>query len=138
MFAKEAHLNSMKKSTVFILLITLAVKVMALDIYEEISNAIRSGDSRQISTFFGNSLDMTIGNQEDVYSKAQAELVLRDFFAKNTPKSFLVNHKGSSKEGTLYAIGTLLTTSGKSFRTSFYLKSSGGKYILQELRIEPQ
>lgn len=128
----------MKKTTVFLFVISLSLKVMALDIYDEISNAIRSGDSRQVSTFFGNSLDMTIGNQEDVYSKAQAELVLRDFFSKNSPKTFSVNHKGSSKEGTLYAIGTLITTSGKSFRTSFYLKSTGGKYILQELRIEPQ
>ena len=128
----------MKKTTLFVLVLSLSSKVIAIVIYDEISNAIRSGDSRQVSTFFGSSLDMTIGNQEDVYSKAQAELILRDFFSKNSPKTFTVNHKGSSKEGTLYAIGTLTTMNGKSFRTSFYLKSSGGKYILQELRIEPQ
>lgn len=127
----------MKKTKIFVLFLSFCLNAFALDIYDEISNALRSGDSKQVSTFFGNTLDMTISNQEDVYSKAQAELILKDFFSKNPPKSFIVNHKGSSKEGTLYAIGTLLTANGKSFRTSFYLKSSGGKYLLQELRIEP-
>jgi hypothetical protein len=128
----------MKKTAAILLLISVFHTVLAIDIYEDISNALRSGDAKQVSTFFGNTLDLTIGDQEDVYSKAQAELILRDFFSKNTPKSFVVMHKGSSKEGTLYAIGTLVSTSGKSFRTSFYLKSNAGKYILQELRIEPQ
>lgn len=128
----------MKKTAALLLLLSVFQTVSGIDIYDDISNALRSGDAKQVSTFFGNTLDLTIGEQEDVYSKAQAELILRDFFSKNTPKSFAVMHKGSSKEGTLYAIGTLVTSAGKSFRTSFYLKSNAGKYILQELRIEPQ
>ena len=108
------------------------------DIYDEVSNAIRSGDSKQIAAYFGTSVDLTIMTQEEVYSKTQAELVLRDFFSKNLPKTFSLLHKGSSKEGTLYAIGSLTTVKGKVFRASFFLRKSGDKYFIQELRFETE
>ena len=110
----------------------------ALDSYDEVCNAIRSGDARQLATFFGSSVDLTVANQEDVYSKAQAELIIKDFFSKNPPKSFALLHKGSSREGTVYGIGKLTTTQGKVFRTSFFLKLSGGRYLVQELRFETE
>jgi hypothetical protein len=112
--------------------------VKALDIYDEISNAICSGDSKQIALYFGNNIDLTLMNQEDVYSKAQAEQIVKDFLGKNAPKSFSILHKGSSKEGTLYAIGSLVTVNGKTFRTSFFVKMSSGKYLIRELRFETE
>lgn len=126
----------MKKYSLFLLLLLIGGNCIAIDIYEELANAIRSGDSRQVASYFSNTIDLTILNQEDVYSRAQAELILKDFFSRNSPKSFSLIHKGSSREGTLYAIGTLITLSGKTFRTSFYLKSVNGKYEVQELRFE--
>ncbi len=110
----------------------------ALDVFDEIANSIRSGDAKQLSTYFGPTLDLTIINREDVYSKAQAEQVIKDFFSKNTPKSFTVIHKGSSPEGNQYAIGNLVTMTGKTYRTSFYFKNTGGKNVLMELRIESE
>src|SRR5258705_11882140 len=95
------------------------------DICEEIGSAIRAGDSKQLASYFGNTIDLTIMNREDSYSKTQAELIVRDFFSKNPPKSFSILHKGSSKEGTLYAIGSLATTKGTVFRTSFFTRQSG-------------
>ena len=122
----------------FLLLFLVVSSAKALDIYDEIANAIRSGDSRQIAVYFGNNVDLTIVNQEDVYSKAQAELILKDFLSKNTPKTFSILHKGSSKEGTLYAIGNLTTLSSKSFRVSFFVKMTSGKYLIQEIRFETE
>ncbi|HLG36313.1 MAG TPA: DUF4783 domain-containing protein [Bacteroidia bacterium] len=108
------------------------------DVYDEVSNAIRSGDSNQLAAFFGTTVDLTILSKEEVYSKTQAELVLRDFFSKYTPKTFSILHKGSSKEGTLYAIGNMTTAKGTVFRTSFFLRKSGDKYLIQELRFETE
>jgi len=128
----------MKSFKILLLLFFFSVSSQALDIYDEIANAIRSGDSRQIAVYFSNSIDLTILNQEDVYSKAQAELIVKDFLGKNPPKSFSLLHKGSSKEGTLYAIGNLVTLNGKTFRTSFFVKVTAGKYQVQELRFETE
>ncbi len=128
----------MKTLKIFILFLLLAASGKALDIYDDIANSIRSGDPKQIAFYFSNTVDLTILNQEEVYSKAQAELIVKDFLNKNSPKTFTILHKGSSKEGTLYAIGNLVTLNGKTFRTSFFVKMTSGKYMIQELRFETQ
>jgi hypothetical protein len=110
----------------------------ASDLCEDINKAIGSGDSRQLATYFANTVDLTIANREDNYSKTQAEMIVRDFFLKNPPKTFSIIHKGTSKEGTLYGIGTLTTTKGTTFRTSFFARQSGGKFLIQELRFETE
>jgi hypothetical protein len=121
-----------------IIILLISQRVFASDIFEDISNAIRNGESHQLSTYFGNTVDLTILEQENVYSKAQAELVIKDFFEKNRPKSFTILHKGSSPEKTQYAIGNLVTSNGRTFRVSFYIKNTQGKNLLQELRIETE
>ncbi len=128
----------MKTLKIFILFLLLAASGKALDIYDDIANSIRSGDPKQIAFYFSNTVDLTILNQEEVYSKAQAELIVKDFLTKNSPKTFTILHKGSSKEGTLYAIGNLVSLNGKTFRTSFFVKMTSGKYMIQELRFETQ
>ncbi len=108
------------------------------DIYDELAVAIRAGDAHQLATHFDSKVDLALSTVEDVYSKAQAELLIKDFFSKNPPKSFNLVHKGSSKEGTLFAVGTLNCTNGKTFRVSFVLKTVRGVNILQEFRFENQ
>lgn len=126
----------MKKIKRNIFLLLLITSLFAFDIYDDISNSIRNGNANQLSTFFGNSIDLTILDKENIYSKAQAELILKDFFSKNPPKSFNILHKGSSPEGTHYVIGHLIAVSGKIFRTSYHFKINDGKTILLELRLE--
>ena len=122
------------------LLIFLSVHfaVQAADVYDELANAIRTGDAHQVATFFDAKVDLALPSQEDVYSKAQAELLIKDFFIKNPPKTFTLVHKGSSKEGSLFAVGTLVCTNGTTFRISFVMKSLNGQNSIQELRIEKQ
>ncbi|HNR49531.1 MAG TPA: DUF4783 domain-containing protein [Bacteroidia bacterium] len=110
----------------------------AADVFDDIGSAIRTGDARQIARYFNNNVDLTVFNQEEVYSKAQAEMVLKDFFSKNSPKSFTIIHRGVSKEGARYAIGTLTTTQGQNIRTYFFFKESGGMAYIQELRFEKE
>lgn len=112
--------------------------IAAVDIYENIANAIRSGNAEQISMYFNTNVDLTIGNKEEVYSKAQAEQILKDFFAKNTPRSFTLIHQGLSKEGAKYAIGNLTTQQGNNYRTYFFIKQSGRSEYIQELRFEKE
>lgn len=117
---------------------TTSLSVPMPDIFNDIANAIRSGEAKAISRFFGSSINLTIVNQEDLYSKAQAEQVLRDFFAKNTPRSFNIIHKGVSKEGAKFAIGTLTTAQGGNFRVYFYVRMTTAGESLQEIRFEKE
>lgn len=107
-----------------------------VDIFDDLANIIRSGDARQISRYFGSNVDLTILTVEEVYSKAQAEQVLKDFFAKNPAKSFTIIHKGLSKEGSKYAIGSYVSAQGITYRTYLFVKNVGGNDVVQELRFE--
>jgi hypothetical protein len=73
-------------------------------------------------------------DKSNSYSKSQAELVLKDFFATNSVKSFEVLHKGENG-GSQYCIGKLATKAGV-YRTTIYMKQKGDQQVLQELRFE--
>jgi hypothetical protein len=124
------------KNLIFILIfapLSLFSAPSTIDPYEDIANAIRSGDAKSVSRYFSNSVDLTLIGQEDVYSKAQAEQILKDFFNKNTPRSFSIIHRGESKDGAKYAIGNLSTSNG-NYRVYYYFKVAGGGVNIQELR----
>ena len=49
--------------------------------FTEVVKAIKSGNSAEVSKFFDNTVEITLPEKSNSYSKSQAELVLRDFFA---------------------------------------------------------
>ena len=128
----------MKFLKIFLLVLSIGITSFAAEIYDEIAAAIRSGNASQVAAYFDSKVDLALSNQEDVYSKAQAEMLIKDFFVKNPAKTFTLVHKGSSKEGTLFAVGTLTCTNGKTFRVSFVIKAVKGRNTIQELRFENQ
>jgi hypothetical protein len=98
-----------------------------------VKDALNSGNSQQLSKFFNKNIDLLIDEKEDVYSKAQAELILKDFFTKHHPDTFKVENEGFS-EGMNYTIGKLITSNGK-FRIylTYYIKS--GKQCINRINI---
>ena len=121
----------------FIACLLIAAKAsFAFDINDDIASAIRSGNSKAIAAYFNNNVDLKILEHEDVYSKAQAELIIKDFFAKHAVKSFNIVHQ-SAKVESQFAIGKLETTNGK-YRVYILLKKSGDKLLIQQFRIEPE
>jgi hypothetical protein len=107
------------------------------DIIADIGTAIKSGNASNVAKYFNSTLDLTTPDNEGTYSKTQAELILKDFFTKNPPASFTINHQGSSTDGSLYAIGTFATSSS-SFRTYFLLKKVDTGFLIQKLEFEEQ
>lgn len=126
----------MKKwiSLAMLVLAMVSAKASLPEIFDDIASGIRSGDVKMLSRNFNSSIDLTIGTVENTYSKAQAEQLLRDFFSANKPTGFTIIHQGLSKEGAKYAIGTLTTAQGKSFRVYLYVKQLGNSYQVNELR----
>lgn len=127
----------MKKILLSFILFFAFTSLSATDISEEIAAAIRSGNSKNISKYFIDNVDLKVVEQEDVYSRQQAEMILKDFFTKNPVKSFSIIHKSAPKNGSQYIIGSLETSSGK-FRVYFLIKSSGNETLIQQFRIETE
>ncbi|MDF3077451.1 MAG: hypothetical protein K0S09_1340 [Sphingobacteriaceae bacterium] len=106
------------------------------DIEDEISNSIKSGNSKEIAKYFSSSVSISLPGADDTYQKAQGEVVLRDFFAKHEPISVKPLHKLSSNASHKYAVVILHTADG-DFRVSFSLRSGGNGFELTEISIEP-
>ncbi|MBS1510615.1 MAG: DUF4783 domain-containing protein [Bacteroidetes bacterium] len=101
---------------------------------DDVVNALKNGDSAQIARYFDNTVEITMPDKSNTYSKNQAEAVIRDFFNTNGVKGFDVIHKGENA-GSQYCIGTLVTKNG-SFRTTVFMKQKNDKQLLQEIRFE--
>lgn len=124
--------------TVSVIVIILLISFSATSSYaqeEDFNNIVKivkSGNSKELVKKFGSSVELNMDGDEASYSKSQAEAVLKDFFGKNPPKMFEVNHKGESKGGLPYAIGEY--TSGSSiFRVWIRLNQKSGKFYVSEM-----
>lgn len=105
------------------------------DLSNDVIEAVKKGDAAKIAEHFNDKIDLKILDQEDVYSKAQAESVLKGFFTKNKVKGFAASHTSSQKTGNQFVVGTLDTSTGK-YRLSFLIKKFGDKYLISQFRIE--
>lgn len=102
--------------------------------FSEILEAIKKGDATEVAKFFDNTVEITLPEKSNSYSKSQAEIVLRDFFNSNSVKDFEIIHKSESA-GSQYCIGNLKTSNGQ-YRVTIYMKQKGDKQVLQEIRFE--
>lgn len=105
------------------------------DVTDDISSAIKAGSSKELSRYLNYTVTLTIGDEEDAYSKEQASLILKDFFIKNPPESFSIMHKGASRDGSQYAIGRYIS-GNKAYRTYFLLKKAGDRFLIDALSFE--
>lgn len=125
----------MKKRIAKILLIIsccfLTLTTNAQNLPDKITSSFSSGNTTELSKFFDNSIELIILNEENVYSKSQAEQILKNFFKKNPPINFVIIHEGG-KEVSRYAIGKLNSSTG-TFRVTIYMSKNS---FIHQLRIE--
>lgn len=131
------------KKLIAVLLFIIPVSVFAdaidsserIDVADDVAAAIRTGDAHQVAGYFADNVDLKVLEQENIYSKAQAELILADFFVKHPVKAFTIVHKSVPKNDSQFAIGTLETTNGK-YRVHYLMKTITGKTSVTQFRIE--
>ncbi|HEY4786340.1 MAG TPA: DUF4783 domain-containing protein [Bacteroidales bacterium] len=124
------------------LLLVLSLFLLSFDLEqqltvpEEIYSAIRAGNSKVLAKYFNSNVELVILDKEGVYSKTQAEYIIREFFAKNMPTSLVKRHEGKSgKEASKYVICTLSTSKGQ-YRVYFVMKNNNGEFTIHQFRIE--
>ena len=101
---------------------------------DEVIGALRAGNSSELSKYFDEKVELTLPDKSDSYSKAQAQLIVKDFFGNNGVRGFELKHKGDSPGGH-FCIGTLQTNAG-NFRTNVFMKVRNGKEVIKEIRFQ--
>ena len=101
---------------------------------DEVIGAMRSGNSSELSKYFDDNVELTLPDKSDSYSKAQAQLIVKDFFGNNGVRGFELKHKGDSPGGQ-FCIGTLQTNAG-NFRTNVFMKTKNGREVVKEIKFQ--
>lgn len=104
------------------------------DISDKVISALTKGDAAALAEYFDTNIELAILDKEDIYSSAQAEVIVRDFFSRNKPFKYAKVHHGG-KEGAKFVIGNLSTSNG-TYRVYFLIKDVKGKYLINTLRFE--
>lgn len=104
---------------------------------DKIADLIKQGNAHELSKFFAASIDITVLENTNVYSKTQAELILEKFFKENKPLSATVLHRVNSSATFNYTVLLLNTDKGK-YRVAYTMKEVEKEMVVIELRIETE
>lgn len=133
----------MKKTRIILVVITILCIATAFtidisqnssEVIKKASLALKTGNSQELSKYFTQTVELEIMGEENFYSISQAQILLNDFFEKNKPSNFIINHQGV-KDTSSFAIGTLTIKTG-NLRVSFFMKTENNETLIHQLRIE--
>ncbi len=101
---------------------------------DEVISALNGGNAAELARYVDDNIEIALPDKSNNYSRAQAVMILRDFFDNSGVKSFEVKHRGD-RGGSQYCIGTLNTRSG-NYRTTIYMVTKDGKQMVKEIRFQ--
>jgi hypothetical protein len=103
---------------------------------EGIVLSFKAGNAAELAKFFHSNVELIILKDEDVYSRSQAEQIIRKFFIEHKPVTFKIIFEGG-KENSRYAIGSLATAE-QSYRVYILMKKQEESPLIHQLRIEEE
>jgi hypothetical protein len=119
------------KILAFILVSFLGLSFSGEEISDDISNALKQGNTIELVKYFADKVSVKVVNQEDLLSKAHAQVIIEDFFLRNKVRSFQTSHTSVVNGNQQFITGTLDTSNGK-FRISILVRGSQ----ISQFRIE--
>ena len=122
---------------IFGLMVMFSTSVVWADGFDDIVTALKNSNAKEVSKFFNGNVELTINDNEGVYSKQQAEMMIKNFLVNNQPKNITIQHRGSSGQSAKYAIANYETAQGK-FRVYIFMKDSGSGMLVHEMRFEKE
>ena len=129
--------NSMKRTftlfSILLLVVASAFKPLNRGL-DEVIAALKTGNATELARYVDDNIEIGLPDKTDNYSRAQALVILRDFFANVGVRSFEVKHQGDNG-GRQFCIGTLNTKSG-AYRTTVFMTSKDGKQLVKEIRFQ--
>lgn len=126
----------MKLINILTFTLLIGISSMGQSIPDGLVQAMKTGDAKNLSGFFHQSLEMTILGKDYNSSKNQATRIMEDFFRNNKPTDFTISFEGT-KEKSKYAIGTL-KTKDQAFRINLFFLIKGEEKLIYYISIEKE
>ena len=102
---------------------------------DRIASAIRQSDSRSLATWFNQTIDLGLPDNDNSYSSSQGEMIMRDFFRKYPPSSFEIVQNGSTDAESRFIIGTYRTGT-REYRVYINLRKDKSVFRIHKIKFE--
>ena len=107
------------------------------DPVERTVTLLKQSNWNELYKTFAPSIDLAVLDENDIYAKDQAQVILNAFFNKNQPFTVKLIHRVDSNSDLKFAVVTL-SGKGGNYRTSFSLRNNNGTFQINELHIEAE
>ncbi len=125
----------MKLLLTFFLFLALGVFSQSTVPYTKIEQAFKTNQAKEIVSYGKEKILINVLGKEGVYSKSQANLVLRDFFHRKPGNQFQFHFKSKESTDGSFAIGKYISN-GEEFRITIHFNKIGEKFMIESLTIE--
>lgn len=126
------------KKTFTLAVLTLFVVLTAfnpLKGLDDVIAALNNGNATELARYVDDNIEIALPDKTASYSRAQAVMIFRDFFANNSVRSFEIKHKGDNG-GKQFCVGNLHTRSG-TYRTTVFMNSRNGRQLVKRIEFQP-
>lgn len=101
----------------------------------DLMHALSAGNSKKIAKYFNSNVELKIFDNENIYSKQQAQLILEDFFKNNEITDFKIIHQGN--QGKMqFAIGKFFIAKKQKYMVHFLIQNTNNKLYITRFTIE--
>ena len=114
--------------------ITYAQEIVVDSVVRGITNMIAVGNADSLATFFNQRVELSLPDYSLVSSRNQARMILRQFFAQNTPTEFNVVAQNEGQNG--YFVSGMLNSGDTRYRVSFLTKEQSNQQVVYQFTIE--
>jgi hypothetical protein len=98
---------------------------------------IKSNNMKRLSQLFESTIEITINNKEDTYSRQQATAILTRFFEEHKPINVTLLHKVNTNHKFLFGVAIMSSVNGR-YRIAYTFNQIAGSMKIIEIRIEPE
>jgi len=98
---------------------------------------IKQGNMTRLSQLFESTMEISLNNQEDTYSRAQATTLLTKFFDEHKPVKITLLHKVNTNQKFLFGVAIMNSRNG-NYRIAYTFNEIGGSMKIIEMRIDTE
>ena len=120
--------------TAFALFIT-GIFARPADETGKIVQLFAAGNATEIATYFSGSVQLSTPGKDGVYSRAQAKMILSDFFKLNPPENARLSQQGKSENGAHFMI-LMLNSGNHDYKVTLFYRGNTKNIRIHELKIE--
>ena len=127
----------MKRFYLITIALLLLISSVNADQIDSIAWLIKQGNSQRLSQLLSPTVEITMGDKEDTYSKRQAIEVVTKFFNEHRPVTSKLLHKVNSGSKFLFGVVIYTSTNG-TYRIGYTIDITQKSTRIIELRIDAQ